>query len=151
MIRSHSRRVALPALAAAAVAAVGACSEINTPQAPAVGTYDLVFVNGDTLPAGGWVVDNEEVEVLEGTIVARSDQSCEFRHTFRMRDADEADATPRVESEVEACTWRLFDVFFNVSFANGGSMSGQFYQQDLWFDHSTPEGTPLRFIYERRR
>lgn len=151
MIRSRPRRLALPVLAAAAVAFVAACTEINTPQLPAVGTYDLRFVNGDTLPAGGWVVDDEEVEVLQGTIVARQDQTCEFSHTFRMRDANNLDAEPRTESEIEACTWQLFDVFFQASFENGGSMSGQFYQQDLWFDHSTPDGVPLRFIYERRR
>jgi hypothetical protein len=146
-----SRCLRLPLLALAAPFLIGlvAChSDINTPQELAFGTYDLLLVNGDSLPVQTGELDGYLWDVLSGTIVANSDQTCAFRHTYRFTSL--ADQSVRQESENEACTWQLIDQGFHVRFSNNGSLlSGFLAQNALWFDFPGNDDTLLRFMYQR--
>jgi hypothetical protein len=146
---SRVRRLALAVLTLSIPSILGACgNDITTNQAPAFGTYDLAWVNGDTLPvATGETEQNEQIEVLAGRIFANTDQTCEFHHTFRMTSLD--DQTVNTASEVEPCEWQLIGQVFNVSFDNGGFLAGVLSEQALWFDFASNDGSLLRFRYQR--
>jgi hypothetical protein len=150
MIMTPSRHAIFAcALALSGSLALGACgTEITTPQFPAFGTYELLWVNGDTLPVHtGETEGNESIEILAGTIVANTNQTCEFRHTFRMTSLE--DGAVRTESETEPCEWRLIGTTFNVSMQNGGLLAGVLSEQALWFSFASNDGSPLLFTYRR--
>jgi hypothetical protein len=131
-----------------ALFALEACrSDINTPQGIAFGTYQLRLVNGDTLPVRTGEVDGIMYAVLAGTIIANMDQTCEFRHTFRLTSL--ADESERVESESEPCTWQLVDRGFHARFGNGSLLSGVLALNALWFDFPSTDGSAFLFMYER--
>jgi hypothetical protein len=128
--------------------ALVACnSDIDTPQAQAVGFYELRLINGDSLPVQTGEVDGILYDMLASSVVARTDQSCEFRHTFRLTSLE--DQSVRVESEVEPCTWQLIDQGFHVRFPNGSLLSGFLALNALWFDFPSNDGGGFRFMYER--
>jgi hypothetical protein len=142
----HPLRLAL--LAASSLLGVAACStEINTPQSAAFGSYELRLVNGDSLPVQTGEVDGIMYDVLAGSVFANTDQSCEFRHTFRLTSL--SDQSVRVESEAEPCTWQLIDQGFHVRFPNGSLLSGFLALDALWFDFPNNDGGAFRFMYER--
>lgn len=128
--------------------ALVACSDdISTPQGAAVGTYQLRLINGDSLPVQTGEVDGILYDILASSVIARADQSCEFRHTFQLTSL--SDQSVRVESEVEPCSWQLIDQGFHVRFPNGSLLSGFFALNALWFDFPNGNGGSFRFMYER--
>jgi hypothetical protein len=142
--RSLVLTLALPA----AFALVACSSDIDTPQEIAVGSYQLLLVNGDTLPVQTGEQDGYLWVVLAGSIVAKSDQTCEFRHTYRYTSV--ADQTVREESEVSLCTWQLIEQGFHVRFpGNGALLSGLLAQNALWFDFPGNDNNTFRFMYQR--
>jgi hypothetical protein len=142
-------RPMLLALALPLLIGFGACSsDINTPQELAFGSYQLLLVNGDSLPVQTGELDGYLWYVLAGAIVANSNQTCEFRHTYRFISM--ADQSVRVESEVAPCTWQLIDQGFHVRFnENGSLLSGLLAQNALWFDFPGNDDTSFRFMYQR--
>jgi hypothetical protein len=136
------------ALMVPALFALTACrSDINTPQGIAFGTYQLRLVNGDTLPVRTGEVDGIIYHVLASTIIANTDQTCEFRYTYRLTAL--TDESQRVESESDLCTWQLVDQGFHARFGNGSLLSGFLALNALWFDFPSDDGTGFLFMYER--
>jgi hypothetical protein len=129
------------------LALVACSSDIETPQAQAVGFYELRLINGDSLPVQTGELDGILYDILASSVTARIDQSCEFRHTFRLTSL--GDESVRVESEVEPCTWQLIDQGFHVRFPNGSLLSGFLALNALWFDFPSNDGGGFRFMYER--
>lgn len=148
-MRTAPWRLLLPALAIPLSMTLAACgNEITTTQFQAVGTYELTFINGDTLPAHIGESDDDQVDMLSGTIIAREDHTCEFHHTLRLTSLN--DQSVRTDSVTERCQWQLIDVYFTATFEDGGWSTGQLFQQEIWFDRLFSGGEPLRFVYERK-
>ena len=143
-IKAPLLAVALPLL----LMLVACRDDIVTPQEAAVGTYQLLLVNGDSLPIQTGELDGVLWDVLAGSIIANADQTCEFRHTYRLTSL--SDGTVRVESESNTCTWQLIDQGFHVRFPESGSLlSGFFTLTALWFDYPSNDGGSFRFMYQR--
>ena len=126
---------------------LSACWESTAGEISLVGVYTLWTVNAEPAPFFVGESEGHNVEVLEGKIDVKADQTCEFYHVFRLTNLETAVVEDRVERE--PCTWSSNDIAIHIKFNNGGgSLSGVRAADSLWFDFIFEQGA-MRFGYFR--
>jgi hypothetical protein len=104
-----------------AVSPLSACWESTGPEVDLTGVYTLWIVNEEPAPFLIGESEGHNVEVLEGKIDVKSDQTCEFFHVFRLTNLETAVVTDRTERE--PCTWSSNDIAIHIRFGSSGSTS----------------------------
>jgi hypothetical protein len=82
------------------VIGLAGCSDPVDPDDPAIGTYELITVNGQELP----VLFTASQDLIEGTLIVRSNGTCGDRFVFRQAGVPE-DAEVENQETGEACSW----------------------------------------------
>jgi hypothetical protein len=139
-------RISKAAALLSLIALPGCSSETTGPAASAPGTYRLQTVNGEPAPFLLGESEGHNVEVIEGTIEVRADQTCAFAHTYKLTSLETSEVTERVENE--PCTWTSNTIAIHLRFSDGGTISGVFGFDSLWFDYNFEAGA-MRFAYYR--
>jgi hypothetical protein len=140
------RRLLLSLAVLVTLSPLSACWESTNVEVSLVGVYTLWVVNSEPAPFLVGESEGHNVEVLEGKIDVKEDQTCEFYHVFRLTNLETSVVTDR--TELEPCTWSSNDIAIHIRFRSGGSLSGVRANDSLWFDFIFDQGA-MRFGYFR--
>lgn len=138
------------ALLLASLLGVASCStELTSLENETIGNYNLKLVEGEELPYPVGESEGQLIDVLGGRIELNEDRTCQFNHSFRVRNP--SNETSTTNEEKKACTWSMSQAAVNLKFGSGdtaGFVTGIAGIDILVFDF-TFEPAAVRFIYER--
>jgi hypothetical protein len=144
------RRRTQAALLLASLLGVASCStELTSLENETIGNYNLRYVEGDELPYPVGESEGQLIDVLAGRIELHTDRTCQFNHTFRIRNPNEQTST--TSEEKKSCTWSMNQAVVSLKFGTGdsaGFVTGIAGIEILVFDF-TFDPFAVRFIYER--